>query len=136
MGIDLPQLGPRSTLLQKALAAAIVLSSILVPIATAVIAARYADAGGRRDVSLHLVEVAVGILQQPARPDAVDIRSWAMDIIDAHSDVKIPPPVRLSLQTSTSLPVIVHSAPWEKGRLWLGGDFIVVPDSSAKTRPR
>lgn len=137
MGADLPPTGPRSTLLQQALAVAIVVACVLVPIVTAFIAARYADSSAQREANLRLIEVAVGILQQPAKPDAVDIRSWALDVIDAHADVKIPPAAREALKKATSFPLYVtHYAPWEKGRLWLGGESVSVPDSGDTARKR
>lgn len=107
------------------------------PIVTAFIAARYADSGAQREANLRLVELAVGILQQPPKPEAVDIRSWALDVIDAHADVRIPLAAREALQKATSFPVYVtHTALWEKGRLWLGGEFIALPDSSDTVRKR
>jgi hypothetical protein len=137
MGAGLPEAGPRSTPLQQALAAAIVLASILVPVVTAVIAAMYANSSAQREANLRLVELAVGILQQPPKPEALDIRIWALDVIDAHADVRMPVAARASLQKATSFPVYVtHTAQWEKGRLWLGGEFIALPDSGDTTRKR
>lgn len=130
MSDGLSHAGEGSTLLQKALAVAVVVSSIAVPVATAYIAGKYAAQNAQRDANTRLVELAVNILQQSPKSEAVDIRSWALDVLAAHSDVEIPLAARKSLEKATSLPIyVVQYAPWEKGRLWLGGAFVVLPDS-------
>jgi hypothetical protein len=133
MDTDLSHVGAKSTLLQKALAVAIVVSSISVPITTAWIAGTYADQNAQREANTRLIELAVTILQQPPKAEAVDIRAWALDVLAAHSDVKIPEAARASLARRTSLPsFVVHEAPWEKGKLWLGGEYVQIPESALR----
>jgi hypothetical protein len=140
MNDHLSHVGAASTLLQKPLALAIVAT----PIATAYIAGIYADQNSRLDANTRLVLLAIGILHEAPRPEVVDIRTWALDVLAAHSDVKIPEAARASLEKATSLPVVIHTEPWEKGRLLLGATsswgvipsrWCVTPSSSKSRRP-
>jgi len=103
--MNVPAVSAQSTLLQKALAAAVVISAFAVPIATTVISGRYADASAKRATSVQLVTLAVGILQEEPKRNAVDIRGWAMDVLDRYSGV---PPLsakaRAALADSVKLP--------------------------------
>jgi len=101
---ELPDTSRRSTILQRALAIAIVLSAILVPVATTAIASRFADASSQRESGVKLVELAVSILREPPTAKAVDIRSWAMDVLDVYSGVRLSQAAREALSDSVRLP--------------------------------
>jgi hypothetical protein len=108
---DTPELTPQSSMLQKGLAIAAVITAIAVPLVTTFIASKFAAAGARREANVRLVEMAVSILQEEPKPKAVDIRSWAMDVLDEYSGIKLNPRARAALSDSIRLPATVANVP-------------------------
>jgi len=84
----------------------------LVPVVTAWIAGRYADASARRDANVRLVEVAVGVLQQPPSSATRVMRVWAVAVVDKYSEVPLGDAARKALTDSIVLPA-ASSFPWD-----------------------
>jgi hypothetical protein len=85
-----------------------------VPIATAWIAGRYADASAHREANVRLVEVAVGVLQQPLSPSTRVMRVWAAAVVDKYSEVPLGDAARKALTDSIVLPASgSFSFPWD-----------------------
>ena len=93
--------------LQEGLAVATIVASVAVPIATTVIAGRFAAASAERDANVRLVEIAAGILQETPEGPGSPLRAWAVSVIDQYSVVKLPPNVRRVLADSTALHTFV-----------------------------
>ena len=94
---------------------------VLVPIFTTCIAGKYADISARRAADVRLIELAAGILRERPAPTTIDLRTWAMDILDHYSEVKLPSGLRQSLIDSLSLPAVSFSA--AGGSISAGGVF-------------
>jgi hypothetical protein len=84
-------------------AIALAVVALIGSIVTGFIAAHYADLASARSTNTQLVELAVSILREPPKRNAVDIREWAMNILDAASASKLPRAARLALKDSVPL---------------------------------
>lgn len=104
MQMELPNTSAKSTPLQKGLAIAIVVVPIVTAFATAYIGGQYALASTRTDTGARMVELAANILREPPKEQAVDVREWAMDVLDRYSGVPISPQARNALTKSIALP--------------------------------
>jgi hypothetical protein len=100
MAAELPSTSPKSSLFQRAVAIAV----ICMPLAVAYVGAAFASATSRRETDVRLVELAVAILREQPRPQAVDIRGWAMDVLDLYSGVRLSTAARRALSDSLRLP--------------------------------
>jgi hypothetical protein len=101
---ELNATAPANTPLQHALAVAIVVLSLVTPFLTAYVGATISDRAAQRETSAGLIELASSILREPPKPNAVDIRDWAMDVLEEHSGVVLSEVARNALKDSVSLP--------------------------------
>lgn len=84
------------------------MSAFAVPIATAYVAGTFADSASQRDADARLVELAVQVLSEAPNRRTVDLRLWAVDILNAHSRVGMTPDVRRLLADTLSWPSVVR----------------------------
>ena len=83
---------------------ATIVTAILVPIAVAFVGGYYSGLTKDREIQGKFVELAVSILKEPPEKQSLALRSWAIDVLNDYSGVKIPEPARKSLMETISLP--------------------------------
>jgi len=75
----------------------VVTASLAVPIVIAIIGNAYTDAQKHSEVSVRYVELATSILKSPPTEENKALRTWAVEVLDATS------PVRLTLHVKEEL---------------------------------
>ena len=83
---------------------ATIVTAIFVPIAVAFLGGYYSGLSKDREIQGKFVELAVSILKEPPEKQSLALRSWAIDVLNDYSGVKIPEPARKSLMETISLP--------------------------------
>lgn len=98
------------------LARAAQVATVILPVLVAVIAASFPFAAvwmqtettaavARQTNDAKLLDLAVGILRDQPKPDTIDVRLWAADLIDkASPEVPLPESVRAQLSKTVVLP--------------------------------
>jgi hypothetical protein len=74
----------------------------------------YASASARRDAGVRLTELAIGILRSPVTPETKGLRGWAVEVVNAYSEVDLPDDVGRALTDSVRLVAaasVSYSAP-------------------------
>jgi hypothetical protein len=67
------------------------------------------------ELSLKYVELAVRILQDPPTPESENLRSWAIEVINSYSDVKLPEAAISELQ---NVPIAESRSDVDNARVW------------------
>src|SRR5713226_3775060 len=64
--------------------AAIVMSGVI-----AYVGWKYTDAIKDREIKVKFIEIATNILREPPKKDAINLRTWAVQIINRYSEIKL-----------------------------------------------
>lgn len=75
----------------------VVIASLAVPVVIAMIGNTYTDAQKSSEVSVRYVELATSILKTPPTESNKALRTWAVEVLDATSPVKLTSQVKLEL---------------------------------------
>lgn len=76
-------------------------SLIIIPIVIAYMANSYQEEMSRQKMNSEYVALAINILKEPPKPETKELRTWAVDIIDHYSEIKLSTPLRDSLTQKT-----------------------------------
>jgi len=81
-----------------------IFSAILIPAVLALVGHWYTSAISEREVQAKFVELGVSILQAPPRQDSMNLRSWAVEILNKYSGVPLDDATRKDLIENVPLP--------------------------------
>ncbi len=81
-----------------------VISALLVPVVLAIVGHWYTSAISEREVQAKFVELGVSILQTPPRDDSVNLRSWAVEVLNKYSGVPLDMATKKDLIENIPLP--------------------------------
>ena len=64
-------------------------ATVLIPVALVYLGHVYKDSEAKQGIHMKYVEMAMSILQEPVDPDRLELRKWALLIVDEYSEVPI-----------------------------------------------
>lgn len=97
------------------------IATILMPFVIALVGHLYTSSLKEREINLQFVELSIGILSEEPTPENKNLRGWAIDVINEHSDVKLKPEVTRVLMDNLRL------NPGVKFDLGMLGETVQVP---------
>ena len=89
---------PLPPLWQKMRVVSTMLASILIPLVIALVSQSFAATLKQNEIGVRYIEMAVGILRAPPEPATNHVRTWAIDVINYHSEVPLSEEVLIELQ--------------------------------------
>jgi hypothetical protein len=104
--MTVPDVKSVATPFQRALAIAVIVGSFSGPLAVAYIGGRYADSASARSNDTRLIELAIGILREPPKDSTVNVRAWAVEVLEKKSGVPLNADGRRELTKSVPLPSV------------------------------
>jgi hypothetical protein len=107
-----------------------IFAAIVIPVVIAIVGHEYSKAVKQREIEAKYVELAVGILRSPPVDEAFDIRSWAVEVVDRHSGIKLSPAQRDDFIRTGTLQEAVVAGP-----AGAGDAPVPVPGPSAPVTP-
>ena len=78
--------------------AALSIAAVFVPLVVSYVGHRYTNTIKNREVDAEFVDLAIGILQAEPIEENQALRSWAIEVIDTYSEIKMDQPTKDSLQ--------------------------------------
>jgi hypothetical protein len=81
----------------KITAISALIASVLIPIVVVVVGNSFSRAMKESENRIKYIELAIGILRTTPSTETANLRIWAIDIINKHSDVKLTPETQQEL---------------------------------------
>lgn len=112
-----------------------IIASVALPIVLLVLGNWYTESQKDKDIGQKYVEIAVGILADAPTEEALELRSWAVEIVNRYSEVKMTSTLADVLVMQEALPLQVQNAPRQGFRPFEGSravEKIIISDTQQK----
>jgi hypothetical protein len=94
----------------KITAISALIASVLIPVVVVVVSNLFTSAMKDSENRVRYIELAIGILKSPPSADTDNLRTWAVDVINKHSDVPMDSKTKDELRKNK----IISTVPWEE----------------------